>query len=101
VTHSELANFTRTGNKLYVHVHFWPGQTVSIGGLTSKVVSAKMYPEGKPVQFHQEDFRVQFLDLPANSPDPLVSVLEVECDGEPAQNMENIRKNRKREGVGI
>lgn len=101
VTHSELANFTRTGNKLYIHVHFWPGETVSIGGLTTKVLSAKLYPSGQTVQFHQEDFRVQFLGLPANSPDPLVTVLEVECDGEPNQDMENIRKNRKREKVGI
>jgi alpha-L-fucosidase len=101
VTHSQLANFTRTGNKLYVHVHFWPGQTVSIGGLTNKVLAAKLHPSGQTVDFHQEDFRVQFLGLPANSPDPLVTVLEVECEGEPNQNMENIRKNRKREGVGI
>jgi alpha-L-fucosidase len=101
VTRSEFANFTRTGNKLYLHVHFWPGQTVSIGGLTTKVVSARLHPGGKPVQFHQEDFRVQFLDLPVNSPDPLVTVLEVECDGEPGQDMENMRKNRKREAVGI
>ncbi len=101
VTHSNFANFTRSGNKLYVHVHFWPGSTVSVGGLTNKVLSAKMYPTGQPVQFHQEDFRVQFLGLPANSPDPLVSVIEVECDGEPGQDQEAIRKNRKREDVGI
>jgi alpha-L-fucosidase len=101
VRSSQLANFTRTGNKLYVHVHFWPGETVSIGGLTNKVLSAKMYPGGQPVTFHQEDFRVQFLGLPAISPDPLVTVLEVECDGEPNQDMLNIRRNRKRERVGI
>ncbi|HXE12346.1 MAG TPA: alpha-L-fucosidase [Bryobacteraceae bacterium] len=101
VRSSQLANFTRNGNKLYIHVHFWPGQTVSIGGLTNKVLSAKLYPDGKPVTFHQEEFRVQFMGLPAISPDPLVTVLEVECDGEPNQDMLNIRKNRKREGVGI
>jgi alpha-L-fucosidase len=101
VRSSQSANFTRTGNKLYIHVHFWPGETVSIGGLTNKVLSAKLYPDGQPVVFHQEDFRVQFLGLPAISPDPLVTVLEVECDGEPNQDMLNIRKNRKREGVGI
>jgi alpha-L-fucosidase len=101
VRSSNFANFTRTGNKLYVHVHFWPGQTVAVGGLTNKVLSAKLYPSGQPVQFHQEDFRVQFLGLPAISPDPLVSVIEVECDSEPNQDMLSIRKNRKRESVGI
>jgi len=101
VRSSNFANFTRTGNKLYVHVHFWPGQTVAVGGLTNKVLSAKLYPSGQPVQFHQEDFRVQFLGLPAISPDPLVSVIEVECESEPNQDMLSIRKNRKRESVGI
>ena len=101
VRSSNFANFTRVGNKLYVHVHFWPGQTVAVGGLTNRVLSAKLYPTGQPVQFHQEDFRVQFVGLPENSPDPLVSVIEVECDGEPDQNMQGIRKNRKREEVGI
>ena len=56
-------------------------------GLTNKVLSAKLYPSNAPVQFHQEDFRVQFLGLPVNSPDPLVTVIEAECDGEPNQDM--------------
>jgi hypothetical protein len=44
---------------------------------------------------------VQFLGLPANSPDPLVTVIEVECDGEPDQDMMSIRKNRLRGRVGL
>ena len=30
---SKFADFTRKGNTLYIHVYFWPGETVSIGGL--------------------------------------------------------------------
>ena len=101
VTRSEFANFTRVGNKLYIHVHFWPGDVVGIGGLTNKVVSARQYPSGKSVQFHQDEFRVQFTGLPAQAPDPLVSVIEVECDSTPGQNMLNIRENRPRRGVGV
>jgi alpha-L-fucosidase len=101
VQQSLFANFTREGNKLYIHVHFWPGETVSIGGLTNKVLSAKLLPAGQAVQFQQDPFRTQFLGLPANSPDPLVSVIEVECDGEPDQNTLNIRENRPRLKVGM
>jgi alpha-L-fucosidase len=101
VSHSEIANFTRSGNHLYVHVHFWPGESVAVGGLTNKVLSAKLYPSGQTVQFHQDDFRVQFVGLPAKPPDPLLSVIEVACDGPPNQDQLAIRKNRKREGVGI
>jgi alpha-L-fucosidase len=101
VSHSEIANFTRSGNHLYIHVHFWPGETVAVGGLTNKVLSAKLYPTGQPVEVRQDDFRVQFVGLPAKSPDPLVTVIEVVCDGEPNQDQLAIRKNRKREGVGV
>src|SRR5579863_8625957 len=37
VKESAFADFTRKGNTLYIHVYFWPGETVSIGGLQSKV----------------------------------------------------------------
>jgi alpha-L-fucosidase len=96
---SEFAQFTRQGNTLYVHVHFWPGETVAVGGLQQKVLSAKLYPSGKPVKFEQSDFRVRFMGLPAVAPDPLVSTLAVEFDGEPTQDMQAIRINRKRENV--
>jgi alpha-L-fucosidase len=101
VEYSELANFTRIGNKLYVHVHFWPGESVSVGGLTNRVLSAKLYPSGQTVQFQQDQFRVRFLGMPVNSPDPLVTVIEVECDAKPKQDMHHIRENRPRLGVGI
>ena len=101
VKESAFADFTRNGNTLYVHVYFWPGETVSIGGLQMKVKSAKLLASGKPVSFKQEDFRVQFTGLPPSAPDQPATVIAVECDGEPRQNMENIRKNRPRRGVGV
>jgi len=101
VNRSAFANFTRTGNKLYIHVHFWPGDTVAVGGLKNKVLSAKLYPSGQSVKFEQGPFRTQFTGLAVNAPDPLVTVIEVECDGEPNQDMINIRENRPRLGVGI
>ncbi|HEY1216343.1 MAG TPA: alpha-L-fucosidase [Bryobacteraceae bacterium] len=101
VNRSAFANFTRTGNKLYIHVHFWPGDTVAVGGLKNNVLSAKLHPSGQSVKFEQGPFRTQFTGLPVNAPDPLVTVIEVECDGEPNQDMLNIRENRPRLGVGI
>ena len=101
VQESAFANFSRKGNTLYVHVHFWPGETVSIGGLETKVKSAKLLATGKPVSFKQEDFRVQFTGLPATAPDNPVTVIAAECESEPTQDMESIRKNRRRGQVGV
>ena len=39
---SNYASFTRKGNTLYMHVHFWPGDTVALGGLMNKVKSARL-----------------------------------------------------------
>jgi alpha-L-fucosidase len=96
---SDFALFTRQGNTLYMHVYFWPGSTVALGGLQQKVLSAKLYPTGQPVKFEQEQWRVRFMGLPEAAPDPIATVLQVECDGEPTQDMLAIRKYRKRDGV--
>lgn len=93
---SLFSGFTRKGNTLYMHVHFWPGETVSLGGLQNKVLSAKLYASGKPLKFTQEDWRVKFTGLPQNAPDDPVTVIAIECDGEPRQDMDRVRKERKR-----
>jgi alpha-L-fucosidase len=96
VTNSAFANFSRKGNTLFIHVHFWPGQTVSIGGLQTKVQSAKLLASGKEVAFKQDDFRVQFTNLPAAAPDDPVTVIAAECASEPVQDLVNTRMNRPR-----
>ncbi len=101
VTRSVFAGFTRKGNTLYVHVYFWPGNTVEIGGLRTKVRSARLFATGQKVDFKQEEFRVQFLGLPEKAPDNLATVIEVECEGEPVQDTQWVRRERPRRGVGV
>ncbi|MBI3697245.1 MAG: alpha-L-fucosidase [Acidobacteria bacterium] len=96
VNRSQFANFTRKGNTLYIHVHFWPGEELSIGGLSSEVKSARLLATGKNVPFQQERFRVRFTGLPARAPDSPVSVLAVECASEPRQDTMGIRDDRPR-----
>jgi alpha-L-fucosidase len=99
VKRSQCALFTRQGNTLYAHIYFWNGPIFEIGGLQNKVLSAKLYPSGTPVTFEQEQFRVKFANLPAQAPDPIATVIALECDGEPAQDQMLIRTNRKRESA--
>ena len=95
------AGYTRRGNTLYVQVHFWPGETVAIGGLRSKVRSARLLASGQEVRFEQSDVQVKFTGLPATAPDDPVTVLAVECDSEPVINSMDVRRKRKREQVGV
>jgi hypothetical protein len=82
-------------------VQFWPGTEASIGGLTTKAVSAKLYGSSTPVKFDQVDYRLRLTGLPATPPDPLVSVIEVEFDAPPVQDNIGVRRGRKRGMVGI
>jgi len=101
VKRSEFANFTRRGNSLYVHVHYWDGPSFGIGGLKNKVVKASHYPTGEEIQFKQDDFRVLLTGMPASAPDPLVSTIELQCDSEPQQDNLNVRVNRPRLAIGV
>jgi alpha-L-fucosidase len=93
---SNYAGFSRKGNTLYMHVHFWPGSTVALGGLRNKVQSAKLMASGKDVKVEQDDFRVRFVGLPEKAPDDPVTTIAIECDGEPHQDTDYVRKERPR-----
>jgi alpha-L-fucosidase len=99
VTESAYAGFTRKGNTLYMHVHFWPGNWVAIGGLRTKVNSARLLTTGQPIQVVQTEFQARFTGLPDRAPDDLASVLEIQCDGEPLQDTLWERENKPRDGV--
>jgi alpha-L-fucosidase len=82
-----------------MHVHFWPGEYVSIGGLSVKVKSAKFLKTGKPVTFTQNEWRVNFTGLPEKAPDSPVTTIAIECDGEPTQDNIRVRREKPRAGV--
>jgi len=98
---SNFAGFTRKGNTLYMHVHFWPGDTVALGGLTTAVKSARLFATNEPVKFEQEKFRVRFMGLPKEPPDHPVTTIAIECESEPMQDTRAVRRDRPRGGVGI
>jgi alpha-L-fucosidase len=99
VRSSDYATFTRKGNTLFMHVHFWPGETVTLAGLQNKVKSARFHATGTTIAYTQDRFRIRFTGLPADAPDRPVTTLAVECDGEPLQDTLFVRKERPRQGV--
>jgi alpha-L-fucosidase len=96
---STYASFTRKGNTLYMHVHFWPGDYVAISGLQNQVKSAHLYATGQSVNFQQDKFQVKLTGLPASAPDYPITTIAIECDGEPQQDTLFVRKNKPRAGV--
>jgi alpha-L-fucosidase len=84
-----------------MHVHFWPGSAVSLGGLTNQVKSARLLAGGKEIKFEQDKFRLRMTGLPEKAPDDPVTTIAIECDGVPHQDMRAIRTDRPRREVGI
>jgi alpha-L-fucosidase len=99
------AIYTRRGNALYIHQLYWPGDTpaaqflpffqpatvIAIGGLKTKVKSARLLKTGQAVAFEQDEFSLRLTGLPAQAPDYPTTVFEVECEGEPVIDHEAIR----------
>jgi alpha-L-fucosidase len=96
-TRSRFASFSRQGNTLFMHVHYWPGQTVVLGNLLNKVKSVRLLATNRPVKFEQNEWRVRMTGLPRIAP-ALVTTLALECDGEPKQDHELKRAQKPREG---
>lgn len=96
---SNYASFTRKGNTLYMHVHFWPGDTVALAGLMTPVKSARLLASGNEVKFQQDRFRVRFTGLPNDPPDRPITTIAIECESEPKQDTNFVRIERPRDGV--
>ncbi len=96
---SAYASYTRKGNTLYMHVHFWPGEYVAITGLKNKVVSAHILKTGQTVKVTQDGFQTKLTGLAAEAPDFPVVTIALECDGEPNQDNIYVRANKPRGSV--
>src|SRR5437870_8709622 len=96
---SNYASFTRKGNTLFMHVHFWPGNYVAIAGLQTRVKSARFLASGKKIDFQQDPYRVRLTSLPEEAPDHQVTTLALECDAEPTQDNIFVREEKPRDGV--
>lgn len=83
--HGNIGVFTRRDRTLYVIIYFWPGQTMTVGGVKFKVRSARFLATGLPVQFTQRGRQLIFSGLPAHPPDDPLTVIAAECDSEPVQ----------------
>jgi alpha-L-fucosidase len=101
VARSTYANFTRKGNTLFMHVHFWPGSDVSISGLKQKVLSVRLLKSGQAAKVSQDGFRTLITGLPQQAPDSPITTIVLECDGAPVQDTDYVRINKPRAGVGI
>ena len=65
---------TANGNSVYIHVFAWPGTSLQLSGVDTKISSARLLATGKPLTFSQTE-RTIGIDLPSQPPDANVTVI--------------------------
>jgi alpha-L-fucosidase len=84
--HGNIGVYTRKGNTLYTIIYFWPGETMTVGGVKFNVRSARFLATGLPVSFTHRGTQLIFSELPSKAPDDPVTVIAADCDSEPIQD---------------
>jgi alpha-L-fucosidase len=72
---------------------------VVIAGLQQPVKSARLLATGDAVKFQQDSYRVRLTGLPMEAPDHPITTIALQCDGEPTQDTDLVRKEKPRESV--
>lgn len=68
---------TARGKSVYVHVFDWNGTSCELPDFNTKLISARLLANGRPLTFHQDEAGLR-IDLPAQAPDPNVSVIALD-----------------------
>ena len=68
---------TAKDKSIYVHMFDWNGHSITLPDFDSKVISARVLADGKPLVFTQSERELN-VNLPAQAPDPNVSVIALE-----------------------
>ena len=81
--------WTLKGRTAYFWVTRWPGRTLVIGGLKSKLKKASFLATGRPIKFRQQPDRLFLYYLPRTNPDKIagVTVIKLEFASRPRQEL--------------
>lgn len=84
--HGDICGFTSRNNTLFVHIYYWQGRELTIGGVTTKVRSAKLLATNENISFVQRGRQLIFSGIPVKKDDDLIPVIAVEFESEPIQH---------------
>ncbi len=84
---SACGNWTRKGNTVYYWCSRWPGKELALAAVASKLLAARLHPDGPALSFEQDANRLLIKGLPEQCPDTLaqVGMLELEFASPPRQ----------------
>jgi alpha-L-fucosidase len=74
---------TAKGNVLYLLARRWPGIEFALSGIQCEVQRISLLADARSIRFERIGNRILVKDLPRVDPDPICSVLRIECDRPP------------------
>ena len=81
---------TVRGNTMYLHLQKYPGCELVLGGLTNRIRTATLLTTGQGLGVKKKGNQTILSGLPPKSPDDLVSVVKLELDGDPDQDISRV-----------
>lgn len=75
------------GSTLYLFLERYFGSKLTIGGLTNRIVAAKILGFDAKLSWERKGDQTTISGLPAEAPDPILTVLKIELDGLPDQSI--------------
>jgi len=81
---------TVSGNSMYLFLKNYFGNSLTVGGLKPNVLSAKLLASGRSLRVNRKEAQTMLSGLPDASPDSMPSVVKLELDGVPAQDISEV-----------
>ncbi len=74
--------YTVSKNIVYMHVYRWPGSELIASMIDNKITRVR-FMKGRDIEFNQTPDQIFLTGLPKMPPDPLTTVIEFHCEGQP------------------
>lgn len=71
---------------IYLLAASWPGDRITLGWCGNRVLRAAFVATGEEVRVIQEGDRVHLVDLPTVAPDPFITAIRIDVEGEPRRS---------------
>lgn len=78
------------GNHLYLHLQNYWGNELIVGGLIPNVLEAKVLSTGQPLTVTRRNHQTILTDLPAQSPDDIMTVIKLTLDAKPEHDISRV-----------
>jgi len=80
---STFGRMSVVGSTVYLHLLYWPGETLTLRGIENRVLRTYYLADGWDIGFQQEGESLTLTGLPRYAPDEADTVIAIQLEGTP------------------